>query len=107
MTAFTVTFTNTLVPLPPLIITAEADWINEDGTACSATASAEITITQPLSMAAYKVSLPAALSYVADTGRLNGAPIAPTVTSNMVMFDLGFVLFEGEAATLEYTLRAK
>lgn len=105
--AMAVSLKNTLVVRDPITLTAEAEWEDEYGTARTATASATITVLQPIKVNRYKVAIPALFAFVAGSAKVNGQPAAPAPDTGRLVFELGQTIAEGESVTLEYSLKAQ
>jgi len=105
--AMAVSLKNVLTPRAPITITAEAEWEDEYGTARTTTASATITVIQPVRVNRYKVIIPALFAFVAGSAKIDGQPATPTLDAGQLTFQIGRTLLEGESATLEYSIKAQ
>jgi hypothetical protein len=101
-----VSLKNVLTPRAPITFTAEAEWEDEYGTVMSTTASATVTVVQPVKVNRYKVIIPALFALVAGSAKVDGQPATPALDSGRVTFELGRTLFEGESLSLEYSVKA-
>ena len=109
-----VSLKNVLTPRAPITFTAEAEWEDEYGTVMSTTASATVTVVQPVKVNRYKVIIPAPcdsaqdrlFALVAGSAKVDGQPATPALDSGRVTFELGRTLFEGESLSLEYSVKA-
>lgn len=97
---------NVLTPRDPITITAEAEWEDEYGTVRSTTASATITVVQPVKINRYKVIIPALFAFVAGSAKIDGQPVTPALDAGRLTFEIGRTLIEGESVTLEYSVKA-
>ena len=104
--AMSVNLKNVLAPRDPIIVTAEAEWEDECGVTRSTSASAAITVVQPVKVNRYKVIIPALFAFVADSAKVDGQPAAPAVDAGQLTFELGRTLSEGESVTLGYSVKA-
>lgn len=112
--AMSVSLKNVLVPRDPVTITAEAQWEDEYGAAQTSTASATISIVQPVKVNRYAVAIPASFDsaqdmlfdFVAGSAKVDGQPIAPDSQSGHLVFNIGRTLNESESISLEYSFRA-
>ena len=102
-----VSLKNVLTPREPIIITAEAEWEDEYGVARSTTASATITVVQPVKVNRYKVIIPALFAFVAGSAKIDGQPITPALETGRLTFEMGRTLLEGESVVIEYLVKAK
>ena len=98
---------NVLSPRDPITITAEAEWEDEYGVARTTTASATITVVQPVKVNRYKVVIPALFDFVAGSAKIDGQPTTPVLDNGTLVFEIGRTLFEGESVTLEYSVKAQ
>ena len=105
--AMAVSLKNILTPREPITITAEAEWEDEYGTARTTTASATITVIQPVKVNRYKVIVPALFAFVAGSAKIDGQPATPTLDAGQLTFQIGRTLLEGESVTLEYSVKAQ
>jgi len=105
--AMAVSLKNVLTPRAPITITAEAEWEDEYGTARTTTASATITVIQPVKVNSYKVIIPALFAFVAGSAKIDGQPATPTLDAGQLTFQIGRTLLEGESVTLEYSVKAQ
>ena len=105
--ATAVSLKNVLTPRAPITITAEAEWEDEYGTARTTTASATITVIQPVKVNRYKVIIPALFAFVAGSAKIDGQPATPTLDAGQLTFQIGRTLLEGESVTLEYSIKAQ
>lgn len=104
--AMSVNLKNVLTPREPVTITAEAEWEDEYGVARTTSASATITIVQPVKINRYKVIIPALFDFVAGSAKIDGQPTTPVLDSGTLVFTIGRTLLEGESVTLEYSVKA-
>jgi len=112
--AMAVSLKNVLTPREPITITAEAEWEDEYGTTRTTTASATITVIQPVKISCYKVIIPAPFdsaqdmlfAFVAGSAKIDGQPATPALDSGRLTFEIGRTLLEGESVTLEYSVKA-
>ena len=102
-----VSLKNILAPREPITLTAEAEWEDEYGTARTTTASATITVVQPVKANRYKVIIPALFAFVAGSAKVDGQPVTPTLEAGRLTFEVGRTLLEGESVTLEYSVKAQ
>ncbi len=105
--AMAVSLKNTLAPRDPITLTAEAEWEDEYGTARTTTASATITVVQPIKVNRYKVAIPALFAFVAGSAKVNGQPVTPALDTGQLIFELGQTIAEGESVALEYSIKAQ
>ena len=105
--ATAVSLKNVLTPREPVTITAEAEWEDEYGTARTTTASATITVVQPVKVNRYKVIIPALFAFVAGSAKIDGQPATPTLDAGQLTFQIGRTLLEGESVALEYSIKAQ
>ena len=105
--ATAVSLKNALTPREPVTITAEAEWEDEYGTARTTTASATITVIQPVKINRYKVIIPALFAFVAGSAKVDGQPATPALETGRLTFEIGRTLLEGESVTLEYSVKAQ
>ena len=98
---------NVLTPREPVTITAEAEWEDEYGTIRTTTASATITVIQPVKINRYKVIIPALFAFVAGSAKIDGQPATPALETGRLTFEIGRTLLEGESVTLEYSVKAQ
>jgi len=101
-----VSLKNVLTPREPITITAEAEWEDEYGVTRTTTASATITVVQPVKVNRYKVIIPALFAFVAGSAKIDGQPATPALDSGRLTFEIGRTLLEGESVTLEYSVKA-
>lgn len=104
--AMAVSQKNVLTPREPVTITAEAEWEDEYGVARTTTASATITVVQPVKINRYKVVIPALFALVAGSAKIDGQPATLALDSGRLTFEIGRTLLEGESVTLEYSVKA-
>jgi len=102
-----VSLKNILTPREPIILTAEAEWEDEYGLARTTTASATITVVQPVKINRYKVAIPALFDFVAGSAKVNGQPVIPTVDLGRMVFEITQTLLEGESLALQYAVKAQ
>lgn len=102
-----VSLKNVLTPREPVTITAEAEWEDEYGVARSSTASATITVVQPVKVNRYKVIIPALFAFVAGSAKIDGQPVTPALETGRLTFEIGRTLLEGESVALEYSVKAQ
>ena len=102
-----VSLKNILAPREPITLTAEAEWEDEYGVARTTTASATITVVQPVKINRYKVAIPALFDFVAGSAKVNGQPATPTLDSGRLVFEITQTLLEGESLALQYTVKAQ
>ena len=102
-----VSLKNVLTPREPITITAEAEWEDEYGVARSSTASATITVLQPVKVNRYKVIIPALFAFVAGSAKIDGQPVTPSLETGRLTFEIGRTLLEGESLVLEYSVKAQ
>ncbi len=105
--AMAVSLKNALTPREPVTITAEAEWEDEYGTTRNTTASATITVVQPVKVNRYKVIIPALFAFVAGSAKVDGQPATPALEAGQLTFEIGRTLLEGELVTLEYSVKAQ
>jgi len=105
--AMAVGLKNVLTPRAPITITAEAEWEDEYGTARTTTASATITVIQPVRVNRYKVIIPALFAFVAGSAKIDGQPATPTLDAGQLTFQIGRTLLESESVTLDYSVKAQ
>ncbi|NLN75005.1 MAG: hypothetical protein GX139_01670 [Armatimonadetes bacterium] len=105
--AMAVNLKNVLAPREPVTITAEDEWEDEFGVARSTTASATITVVQPVKVNRYKVIIPALFALVAGSAKIDGQPVAPALDTGQLTFEIDRTLIEGESVTLEYSVKAQ
>ena len=104
--AMAVSLKNVLTPREPVTITAEAEWEDEYGVTRTTSASATITVVQPVKVNRYKVIIPALFAFVAGSAKVDGQPVTPALDAGQLTFEMGRTLFEGESVTLEYSVKA-
>ena len=102
-----VSLKNVLTQRDPITITAEAEWEDEYGTTRTTTASATITVVQPVKINRYKVIIPALFAFVAGSAKIDGQPVTPALEAGRLTFEVGRTLLEGESVTLEYSVKAQ
>ena len=102
-----VSLKNILTPREPITLTAEAEWEDEYGVARTTTASATITVVQPVKINRYKVAIPALFDFVAGSAKVNGQPATPTLDSGRLVFEITQTLLEGESMALQYAVKAQ
>lgn len=102
-----VSLKNILAPREPITLTAEAEWEDEYGVARTTTASATITVVQPVKINRYKVAIPALFDFVAGSAKVNGQPATPTLDSGRLVFEIAQTLLEGESLALQYAVKAQ
>ena len=102
-----VSLKNILTPREPITITAEAEWEDEYGVARTTTASATITVVQPVKVNRYKVIIPALFAFVAGSAKIDGQPVTPSLETSRLTFEIGRTLLEGESLVLEYSVKAQ
>lgn len=102
-----VSLKNILAPREPITLTAEAEWEDEYGVARTTTASATITVVQPVKINRYKVAIPALFDFVAGSATVNGQPATPTLISGRLVFEIAQTLLEGESLALQYAVKAQ
>jgi len=102
-----VSLRNVLTPREPITITAEAEWEDEYGVARTTTASATITVVQPVKVNRYKVVIPTLFAFVAGSAKIDGQPVTPALETGRLTFEIGRTLLEGESVTLEYSVKAQ
>ncbi len=102
-----VSLKNVLTPREPITITAEAEWEDEYGVARSSTASATITVVQPVKVNRYKVIIPALFAFVAGSAKIDGQPVTPALEIGRLTFEIDRTLVEGELLMLEYSVKAQ
>ncbi len=105
--ATAVSLKNTLTPREPITITAEAQWEDEYGTTRTTTASATITVVQPVKINRYKVVIPALFAFVAGSAKIDGQPVTPAFDAGQLTFEIQRTLLEGESLLLEYSVKAQ
>lgn len=105
--AMAVNLKNTLAPRDPITLTAEAEWEDEYGTARTTTASATITVVQPVKVNRYKVAIPALFAFMAGSAKVNGQPVTPALDTGRLIFELERTIAEGESVVLEYSIKAQ
>lgn len=105
--AMAVSLKNVLAPREPVTVTAEAEWEDEYGTSRTTTASATITVVQPVKINRYKVAIPALFDFVAGSAKVNGQPATPTLDSGRMVFEITQTLLEGESLALQYAVKAQ
>ena len=98
---------NVLSPREPITITAEAEWEDEYGVTRTTTASATITVVQPVKVNRYKVIIPALFAFVAGSAKIDGQPVTPSLETGRLTFEIGRTLLEGESLVLEYSVKAQ
>ena len=98
---------NVLTPREPVTMTAEAEWEDEYGTARTTTASATITVVQPVKINRYKVIIPALFVFVAGSAKIDGQPATPALDAGRLTFEIGRALVESESVVLEYSIKAQ
>lgn len=104
--AMAVSLKNVLTRREPVTILAEAEWEDEYGVARSSTASATITVVQPVKVNRYKVIIPALFAFVAGSAKVDGQPVTPALDAGQLTFELGRTLLEAESLTLECSVKA-
>jgi hypothetical protein len=104
--AMTATLKNTLTPIAPVTLAATVDWVDEESLPQTASASSVITVIQPITVSAYRVTIPTRFSFVTGTGTIGGSPGTPTVASGVLTFPLITTLNEGQSLVLGYTIKA-
>jgi len=102
-----VSLKNVLSPREPITITAEAEWEDEYGVTRTTTASATITVVQPVKVNRYKVIIPALFAFVAGSAKIDGQPVTPALDTGRLTFEIGHTLLEGESVTLGYSVKAQ
>lgn len=102
-----VSLKNVLTPREPVTITAEAEWVDEYGTTRTTTASATITVVQPVKVNRYKVIIPALFAFVAGSAKVDGQPATPALEAGQLTFEMGRTLLEGESVVIEYLVKAQ
>ena len=102
-----VSLKNVLTPREPITITAEAEWEDEYGVTRTTTASATITVVQPVKVSRYKVIIPALFAFVAGSAKVDGQPTIPVLDSGTLVFTIDRTLIEGESVVLEYSIKAQ
>jgi len=105
--AVAVSLKNILAPREPITLTAEAEWEDEYGVARTTTASATITVVQPVKINRYKVVIPALFDFVAGSAKVNGQPATPSLDSGRLVFETAQTLLEGESLALQYAVKAQ
>ncbi len=104
--AMAVNLKNVLTPREPVTITAEAEWEDEYGVTRNTSASATITVIQPVKINRYKVVIPALFAFVAGSAKVDSQPATPALDSGRLTFEIGRTLLEGESVNLEYSVKA-
>ena len=102
-----VSLKNVLTPREPVTITAEAEWEDEYGVTRTTSASATITVVQPVKVNRYKVIIPALFAFVAGSAKIDGQPVTPALEAGRLTFEIGRTLLEGESLMLEYLVKAQ
>ncbi len=84
-----VSLKNMLTPREPITMTAEAEWEDEYGVARTTSASATITVVQPVKVNRYKVVIPALFAFVAGSCESRTAsPQYPRLISGTLVFEI-------------------
>lgn len=98
---------NVLTARDPVTLTAEAQWEDEYGVVRTTSASATITVIQPIKANTYKVAIPALFDFVAGSAKIDGQPVTSALDSGTITFEIGRTLLEGQSILLEYAVKAQ
>jgi hypothetical protein len=104
ITTIQTTLSNILHTRDPIPLVIEILWSDEYGTDRSASATATITVIQPIKPKKYKVVIPALFDFVAGSAKVDGQPVIPTLDGKEMSFTLDQTLLEGESVVITYNL---
>jgi len=96
---------NNLTAAPPLVLSATASFIDDDGNEQISTGSLDLPVSHPVHVSHVRLAIPDALAYVPNTAAANGRPVSasPDGASLDVLLDADIPEQQTVLVTLDVT----